>query len=76
MDYAILATLWNGPATLPELVGALYERTGRPVSATLVGSYIDLLVRFGFIESRGIEENTFYELAERGSVYLGYAATA
>jgi hypothetical protein len=76
MDYAILATLWNGPATIPELVGALYERTGRPVSSTLVGSYLDLLLRFGFIESRGDEADPLYELAERGSVYLGYAVSA
>jgi DNA-binding PadR family transcriptional regulator len=71
MDYAILATLWNGPATLPELVGAVYDRTGRPVNPSLVDSYLRLLERFGFIErSNG---DSPYTLAERGSVYLAYA---
>ncbi len=75
MDYAILATLWNGPATLPELVGAVYDRMGgRPVSPSLVDSYLRLLERFGFIErSAG---DLPYKLAERGSVYLAHAATA
>lgn len=71
MDYAILATLWNGPATLPELVGAVYDRIGRPVNPSLVDSYLRLLERFGFIErSNG---DSPYTLAERGSVYLAYA---
>jgi hypothetical protein len=71
MDYAILATLWNGPATLPELVGAVYDRTGRPVNPSLVDSYLRLLARFGFIERAGGDSP--YKLAERGSVYLAYA---
>jgi len=74
MDYAILATLWNGPASLSELVGAVYDRTGRPVSPALVDSYLRLFERFGFIEHSGDAEN--YIIAERGSLYLAYAATA
>ncbi|HTU70311.1 MAG TPA: hypothetical protein VMF11_08295 [Candidatus Baltobacteraceae bacterium] len=75
MDYAILATLWNGPATLPELVGAVSDRTGRPVTPSLVDSYLRLLERFGFVE-RADDGESPYTLAERGSVYLAYAATA
>jgi DNA-binding PadR family transcriptional regulator len=71
MDYAILATLWNGPATLPELVGAVYDRTRRPVNPSLVDSYLRLLERFGFIERSSGDSP--YKLAERGSVYLAYA---
>ncbi|HTZ56383.1 MAG TPA: hypothetical protein VMB20_15150 [Candidatus Acidoferrum sp.] len=74
MDYAILATLWNGPATLPELAAAVCDRTGRPVSSTLVDSYLRLFERCGFIERADSESP--YTLAERGSVYLAYAATA
>jgi len=74
MDYAILATLWNGPATLPELVGAVCDRTGRAVSPALVDSYLRLFERFGFIERPGGDSP--YSLAERGSLYLAYAATA
>jgi DNA-binding PadR family transcriptional regulator len=74
MDYAILATLWNGPATLPELVGAVYDRIGRPVNPSLVDSYLRLLERFGFIERSGGDSP--YTLAERGSLYLAHAATA
>jgi DNA-binding IclR family transcriptional regulator len=72
MDYAILATLWNGPATLNELAAAVSDRTGRPVSTTLVDSYVALFERCGFIERTDSESP--YRLAERGSVYL--AATA
>lgn len=72
MDYAILATLWNGPATLTELAAAVYDRTGRPVSPTLVDSYLRLFERCGFIERAGSDAP--YRLAERGSIYL--AATA
>jgi hypothetical protein len=74
MDYAILATLWNGPATLGELAAAVSDRTGRPVSASLVDSYLRLFERCGFIEHTAGEAP--YKLAERGSVYLAYAATA
>ncbi|HTU81968.1 MAG TPA: hypothetical protein VMF61_07550 [Candidatus Acidoferrales bacterium] len=73
MDYAILATLWNGPATLPELVGAVYDRTGRSVSPALVDVYLRLFERFGFVQRTGAESP--YTLAERGSVYLAHAAT-
>ncbi len=72
MDYAILATLWNGPATIPELVGAVYDRTGRPANPELVSSYLRLFERFGFVERAG--ESEPYTLAERGSVYLAYVA--
>jgi hypothetical protein len=72
MDYAILATLWNGPATLGELAAAVSDRTGRPVSSTLVNSYVLLFERCGFIERADGESP--YRLAARGSVYL--AATA
>jgi len=72
MDYAILATLWNGPATLPELAAAVSDRTGRAVNPALVDSYLRLFERCGFIERAG--SDTRYMLAERGSVYL--AATA
>jgi hypothetical protein len=74
MDYAILATLWNGPATLPELAAAVTDRTGRAVSSTLVDSYLRLFERCGFIERA--DSDAPYKLAERGSVYLAYAATA
>lgn len=72
MDYAILATLWNGPATLPELAAAVSYRTGRAVSPSLVDSYLRLFERCGFIERA--DSDAPYTLAERGSVYL--AATA
>ncbi|HEX8806945.1 MAG TPA: hypothetical protein VF741_08345 [Candidatus Aquilonibacter sp.] len=72
MDYAILATLWNGPATLGELAAAVSDRTGRAVSPTLVDSYLRLFERCGFIEHDG--SDALYTLAERGSIYL--AATA
>ncbi len=72
MDYAILATLWNGPATLSELAVAVSDRTGRAVSPTLVDSYLRLFERCGFIERDG--SDALYTLAERGSIYL--AATA
>jgi hypothetical protein len=72
MDYAILATLWNGPATLPELAAAVSDRTGRPVNSALVDSYVRLFERCGFIERA--DSDASYKLAERGSVYL--AATA
>jgi DNA-binding PadR family transcriptional regulator len=74
MDYAILATLWNGPATLHELAAAVSDRTGRPVTTSLVDSYLRLFERCGFIERSNSESP--YTLAERGSVYLAYAATA
>jgi len=74
MDYAILATLWNGPATLNDLVGAVSDRTGRTVEPSLVDTYLRLLERFGFIER--LDGDSPYTLAERGSVYLAYAATA
>jgi hypothetical protein len=72
MDYAILATLWNGPATSGELAAAVSDRTGRPVSSSLVDSYLRLFERCGFIEHAG--SDSLYKLAERGSIYL--AATA
>jgi hypothetical protein len=75
VDYAILATLWNGPATLPELVAAVYDRTGRSVNPSLVDSHVRLLERFGFIERRPTDQPS-YNIAERGSLYLAYAATA
>jgi DNA-binding PadR family transcriptional regulator len=74
MDYAILATLWNGPATMPELVAAVYDRLGRPVNPQLVETYLRMLERFGFIERA--DARSPYTIAERGSVYLAYAATA
>jgi DNA-binding PadR family transcriptional regulator len=74
VDYAILATLWNGPATMPELVSAVYDRLGRPVSPALVDSYLRMLERFGFIER--VDGRSPYTIAERGSIYLAYAATA
>ncbi len=74
MDYAILATLWNGPATMPELVAAVYDRIGRPVNPALVDSYLRLLERFGFIERAG--RRSPYKIAERGSVYLANTASA
>jgi DNA-binding PadR family transcriptional regulator len=74
VEYAILATLWNGPANVPELVGAVYERTGRAVSPALVDSYLQLFERFGYVERT--EEQHHYTLAERGSLYLAYAVTA
>ncbi len=74
MDYAILATLWNGPATMPELVTAVGDRTGRPVSPALVESYLRMLERFGFIERTNVRAP--YTIAERGSLYLATAATA
>jgi DNA-binding PadR family transcriptional regulator len=72
MDYAILATLWNGPATMPEIVAAVYDRMGRPVSPSLVDSYLRLLERGGFIE----RPNGWspYKIAERGSLYLANTA--
>ncbi len=73
MEYTILATLWNGPATLPELVGAVYDRTGSPVNPSLVDSHVRLLERFGFIERQAGGQSS-YVIAERGSIYL--AATA
>jgi DNA-binding PadR family transcriptional regulator len=75
VDYAILATLWDGPATLPELVAAVYDRTGRSVNPSLVDTYLRLLERFGFIERRFSGQSS-YVIAERGSVFLAYAATA
>jgi hypothetical protein len=72
MEYAILATLWNGPATLPELVGAVYDRTGRPADPGLVASYLRLFERFGFVERAEGEDP--YNLAERGSIYLAHVA--
>lgn len=74
MEYAILATLWNGPAGIPELVGAVYDRTGRPADPSLVASYLRLFERFGFVERTGDAEP--YTLAERGSLYLAYVAAA
>ena len=74
MDYAILATLWNGPATLPELVGAVYDRTGRPVSPSLVDSYLRLFERCGFVARADAESP--YTLADRGSLYLAHVAAA
>jgi DNA-binding PadR family transcriptional regulator len=70
MDYAILATLWNGPATMPEVAVAVYERLGRPVSPRLVESNLRMLARVGFIEAR----DGAYRLLERGSVYLAHTA--
>jgi DNA-binding PadR family transcriptional regulator len=75
VDYAILATLWNGPATLPELVGAVYDRIGKPVNPSIVDSHLRLLERSGFIEHRTAGQSS-YVIAERGSVFLAYAATA
>lgn len=72
MDYAILATLWNGPATMPEIVAAVYDRMGRPVSPSLVDSYLRLLERGGFIERPS--DRPFYKIAERGSLYLANSA--
>jgi hypothetical protein len=72
MDYAILATLWSGPATLSELVGAVYDRTGRPVNPGLVASYLRMFERFGFVERA--DGAAPYILAERGSVYLAHVA--
>jgi DNA-binding PadR family transcriptional regulator len=74
VDYAILATLWNGPASTPELVAAVYDRLGRPVSPTLIEAYLRLLERFGFIERP--DERPQFRIAERGSIYLANAATA
>jgi len=72
MDYAILATLWNGPASLAELVAAVYDRTGRSVSPSLIDSYLRLFERCGFVERA--DGQSPYKLAERGSIYLAHTA--
>jgi DNA-binding HxlR family transcriptional regulator len=68
MEYPILATLWNGPATTPELVAAVYDRLGKPVSPALVDLHLRMLERIGFIERD--DARSPYKIAERGSVYL------
>ncbi len=72
MEYAILATLWNGPATTPELAVAVYERLQRPVTPGLVESHLRMLEGFGFVARR--DERSDYALTERGSLYLANAA--
>jgi DNA-binding PadR family transcriptional regulator len=74
VDYAILATLWNGPATMPELVAAVYDRMGRPVSPSLIDSYLRLLERGGFIQRD--DPRSPYKIAERGSLYLANTAVS
>lgn len=72
MEYAILATLWNEPASLVELVAAVCDRTGRLSSPTVVDSHLRILEQSGFVER--IDAESPYRLAERGSVYLAHIA--
>lgn len=72
MEYAILATLWNEPAGLPELVAAVCDRTGRLISPTVVDSHLRILEQSGFVER--IDTESPYRLAERGLVYLAHIA--
>lgn len=72
MEYAILATLWNEPAALADLVAAVCDRTGRLISTTVVNSHLQILEQCGFVERRDAQSP--YRLAERGSVYLAHIA--
>ena len=72
MEYAILATLWNGPATMPEIAAAVYERLGQPASPALVDSHLRMLERVGFVKRTGTSSP--YVLAESGSIYLADVA--
>lgn len=72
MEYAILATLWNEPANLTDLVAAVCDRTGRLISPTVVDSHLRILEQCGFVER--IDARSPYRLAERGSVYLANIA--
>lgn len=72
MDYAILATLWNEPASFTEILGAVSEQTGRPVSPAVIGGHLQLLEQWGFVERT--DGQSPYKLAERGSVYLAHIA--
>jgi len=72
VEYAILATLWNGPASLAELVAGVYERTGRFSSPSLIDSHLQLFERYGFVERT--EGQAPFKLAERGSAYLAQIA--
>lgn len=72
MDYAILAALWNEPAKAGELGATISQRTGRPVSTTVLDTYLRLFERWGFVER--VDGQSPYKLAERGSQYLAQIA--
>jgi DNA-binding HxlR family transcriptional regulator len=72
VEYAILASLWNEPAGLAELVAAVCDRTGRSISPTVVDSHLRILEQCGFVERSDVQSP--YRLAERGSVYLAQIA--
>ena len=72
METAILATLWNGPATMTEVAASVYERLRRRVSPGLVDAHLRMLECFGFVARS--EASAAYTITERGSLYLANTA--
>lgn len=72
VEYAILATLWNEPAGLTELIAAVCDQTGCLISPIVVDSHLRILEQYGFVER--VDARSPYRLAERGSIYLAHIA--